>query len=118
MAWSDLEIAREPHRPRVRREMLCFHAQQAAEKSVKAVLQSHGVVFPLTHNIRTLVDLLPPAAGLPPAADDAVELSDYAVMSRYPGEGEPISQQECDRAVALAEGVVAWAEAMLGSGPE
>jgi HEPN domain-containing protein len=38
-----------------------FHAQQAAEKSIKAVLIHEGVPFPRVHSIERLIDLLPPA---------------------------------------------------------
>ena len=37
-AESDLEIARIPQSFRILLEGLCFHAQQAAEKTLKAVL--------------------------------------------------------------------------------
>jgi hypothetical protein len=46
--------------PNMLLEGLCFHAQQAAEKSIKAVLIDRGVSFPRTHNIRTLLELIPP----------------------------------------------------------
>jgi len=58
-AWSDLELARMARNSKILLEDLCFHAQQAAEKSIKAVLISKSVPFPKTHNIRTLLDLLP-----------------------------------------------------------
>ena len=32
-------------------ELLCFHAQQAAEKSIKAVLVNRGIAFPKIHII-------------------------------------------------------------------
>ncbi len=32
-------------------EDLCFHAQQAAEKAIKAVLIRHDTEFPLTHDL-------------------------------------------------------------------
>jgi hypothetical protein len=32
-------------------ELLCIHAQQAAEKSLKAVLIHHGIAPPRTHNL-------------------------------------------------------------------
>jgi len=38
---------------------LCFHAQQAVEKSVKAVLVLRGVEFPKIHSLPRLMDLLP-----------------------------------------------------------
>jgi len=42
----------------VRREQVCFHAQQAAEKAIKAVLLSREIEFPLTHDIEQLLDIV------------------------------------------------------------
>ncbi len=39
-------------------EVWGFHAQQAAEKLFKSLLASRGVVFPFTHQISLLTDLL------------------------------------------------------------
>ena len=58
-AYSDLALARSPLLPGVLLEGLCYHAQQAAEKALKAVLVFLNIDFPRTHNIRTLLDLLP-----------------------------------------------------------
>ncbi len=58
-AHSDLELARVGRPAEVLFEGLCFHAQQAAEKAIKALLIAEGVPPPRTHNIRTLLDLLP-----------------------------------------------------------
>ncbi|MFQ5859583.1 MAG: HEPN domain-containing protein, partial [Anaerolineae bacterium] len=38
----------------------CFHAQQTAEKYLKAFLQEHGVAFPKTHNLIELLELCRP----------------------------------------------------------
>lgn len=91
-------------------ETLCFHAQQAAEKSLKAVLVSRGVSPPLTHNLRLLVDRLSPETPVPEEVVSAVELTDYAVTVRYPGEFEEVTAEEHARAIRLAETVVAWAQ--------
>jgi HEPN domain-containing protein len=61
-----------------------FHAQQAVEKALKAVLAHAGVVFRRTHDIAELLDLLEDA-GLdePPYAHHLDELNPYAVEVRY-----------------------------------
>ncbi len=38
-------------------EILGFHAQQAAEKMLKAVLACQGIEFPFTHRLADLIDL-------------------------------------------------------------
>lgn len=45
-AWSDLELARIKRNSKVLLEDLCFHAEQAAEKALKAVLVFESVAFP------------------------------------------------------------------------
>jgi HEPN domain-containing protein len=111
-ADSDLILA-QARSGSVLLEMLCFHAQQAAEKSLKAVLLARGIAFPRTHNLQVLLDLLPEAALRPPDVDRAAGLSDYAVHARYPGEYEPVSEDEYREAVRLAQAVVHWAKDSL-----
>ncbi len=65
----------------------CFHAQQCAEKYLKAILQEHNIVFGKTHNLLALLDLILPV-------DPSWEmlrlhfqaLTTFAVDIRYPGE--------------------------------
>ena len=45
-AKADLALASISLPPGVLYELLCFHAQQAAEKAIKAVLIHQGVDFP------------------------------------------------------------------------
>jgi len=83
-----------------------FHAQQAAEKSLKAFLAWHDVPFRKTHNIeelgRTCVAL---DATLRSIVDRAVPLTEYAWKFRYPGEpGEP-SREEAEAALTTARTV-------------
>lgn len=108
-AYSALALASIPPPPGILLEQLCFHAQQAAEKALKAILVAHGATVPRTHNLRTLLDLLPPEISIPPDIQAAVGLSDYAVASRYPGVIEPVEDSEYHEAVSMAEAVVYWA---------
>ena len=95
-------------------EDLCFDAQQAAEKAIKAVLIFRELDFRKTHDLRELLTLLD-SAGYPIPTEiwEAVDLSDYAVETRYPGLSEPVSEKEYRDAVALAETVVRWADKQL-----
>jgi HEPN domain-containing protein len=112
-AWSDLELARTHRNSKILLEDLCFHAQQTAEKALKAVLVFRSVPFPRTHNIRTLIDLLPEGSDLPEEAKGAPILTDFAVLTRYPGDFEPVTEQEYLEAIRIAEAVVQWAEKMV-----
>jgi HEPN domain-containing protein len=86
-------------------DAVCFHAQQCIEKYIKAVLVLRGMNFPKTHDIAHLMALLP--ANWRPKLDDAQQekLTDYATVSRYPGDYEPISLTEAREAVKLARKV-------------
>ena len=68
-------------------EAICFHAQQCAEKYLKARLCEAGITFSRTHN---LVALLEPVLDLEPSwenyREDLAYLSAFAVSVRYPGE--------------------------------
>lgn len=114
-AYSDLDLARVRRPSKVLFEGLCFHAQQAAEKALKAALIAKGVPPPKTHNIRTLLDLLPRDIIPPREVEDAASLTDYAVITRYPGDFESVDEDEYKEAIRLAETLVIWAERIIRS---
>jgi HEPN domain-containing protein len=114
-ALADLALARIPLPKGGLYEHLCFHAQQAVEKALKAVLQANEIEYPFTHNIQLLIDLLPTSILAPPAILAAVDLTPYAVMTRYPGEVEPVTAEEHEEAVCVATIVLKWAESLLKS---
>ena len=116
-ARSDLNLARIAVGSDVMLEMLCFHAQQAAEKGIKAVLLGAGIPFPRTHNIGSLLALLPATHTLSPDVALAVSLTDYAVANRYPGEYEEVSDVDYEEAIRLASAVVAWADHIVRGRP-
>lgn len=113
-AMSDLNLARLSQPDGVLLEDLCFHAQQAAEKALKAVLVANSAAVPNIHSIRRLIDLLPANLDLPEEVQNAAGLTDYAVSSRYPGDFEPVSDDEHREAVRMAEAVVSWATDFIG----
>jgi HEPN domain-containing protein len=64
----------------------CFHAQQCAEKYLKARLQEAGIAFPKTHNLEHLLQIILP---LEPTwttlRSDLIILTSAAIEVRYPG---------------------------------
>lgn len=112
-AQADLALARVALPPGGLYEHLCFHAQQAAEKSLKAVLLTLRVEFPFTHNLQALLDLMPAELLAPAPILEAVELNPYAVTARYPGESEPVTESDYQDALRLAGAVVQWAEGIV-----
>jgi HEPN domain-containing protein len=76
--------------PEVALAVACFHAQQAVEKALKAVLCLHGVGYRRTHDLEELAGALADIGAVVPAsADDLRRLTPYAVEFRYDEEGPP-----------------------------
>jgi len=114
-ARSNLMVARAEG-PAIYLEDLCFNAQQAAEKAIKALLIQHNVEFPYVHDLAELLTLLEQAGlEIPESVRQAERLTRFAVFTRYPGLAPPISPEESHEALALAEAVVHWAEAQVRS---
>jgi len=64
--------------------ILGFHAQQAVEKLIKALLSQLGVPYELTHNLgRLQTALLATGEILPATPLQLSELNDFAVVYRY-----------------------------------
>lgn len=87
-AEADAISARREFRARNRPnfDSACFHAQQSVEKTIKALLESHGVRVRKVHD---LVVLLAECSKFKLNAellrDDLELISQYAVIFRYPG---------------------------------
>jgi HEPN domain-containing protein len=114
-ARADLAIARVTPSGDIMIEMLCFHAQQSAEKGIKAVLVHVGIGFDRTHNLNALLATLPSGLTIPDVVSQAVYLNDYAVGFRYPSEREPTDLEELEDAIATAQAVYDWAENIVQS---
>ncbi len=109
-ARADMTVAALTDDERIAPEIAAFHAQQAAEKALKAVLVRRQIDFPHTHSIGVLLTLCEDA-GLLGVQDltDASGLTRYAVAARYPIQDEPVSRQEASEAATLAAQVFVWA---------
>ncbi len=91
-------------------EDLCYHAQQAVEKALKAVCIHIGIDVPKVHDIGFLIDLLAAnSMHLPEELNIARTLTVYAVTTRYPGDYPPVSEADYASAIETAENVVRWA---------
>jgi HEPN domain-containing protein len=108
-ARGDLAIAKAPLPEGAFYEDLCFHAQQAAEKALKAVYQYNGWPFRYTHDLDELIaGLRRNGLTIPTEADEAAVLSGFAWESWYPGLSEPVTLDEYREAILQAEAVVTW----------
>ena len=92
---------------------VCFHAQQAAEKAVKAVLVHAGIDFPKSHRLDRLAGLLP--ASSEPRFDMAAltELAPWAVAGRYPEDISNPTPTQASHVVELARAVVRLAHELV-----
>ncbi len=99
--------------PEIDDETVGFHAQQAIEKWLKAVMALHGLEEVRTHDLGRLLELLGDASvELPPDADRVDELTIYAVPMRY-DELLDAESLERDGAIALVDEVGEWAATQL-----
>ena len=97
-------------------EGLCFNAQQAAEKALKAVYQHYGWVFRYTHDLEELISgLKGHGVKIPSEVDEAIVLTSFAWETRYPGLTELVTHEEYREALRYAEAVVGWAEREIGT---
>ena len=122
-AWLDRArsnlIRAQQRAPNVYLEDLCFDAQQAAEKALKALCIERSFEFPYVHDLTRLVTLLQEEGQpVPDEVKEAGRLTRYAVFTRYPGVGDPVTEDDHERAVAIAGRVVEWVEDHLDAGGE
>jgi HEPN domain-containing protein len=82
-------------------KLIAFHAQQCAEKYLKAFLALKKVDFPYTHNISLLLELSSEHATWVKDLREAEILTDYAVTTRYPG-AEKVTKKDAELAVKTA----------------
>ncbi|MFH1969354.1 MAG: HEPN domain-containing protein [Verrucomicrobiota bacterium] len=88
-AEADLATAGRELRARRRPnfDAACFHAQQCAEKYLKARLVEADISFPKTHDLEALLDLILPREPLWEAFRPKLnDLASFAITFRYPGE--------------------------------
>ncbi len=106
-ARSDLEAAQTlmaspDHYPR----QVCFLAQQAAEKALKAALIVERIDFPFTHDLDRLRNLLPERWQVKAAFPDLAEMTIWAVEARYPADMPEVLPMDAQRAITLADRIL------------
>jgi HEPN domain-containing protein len=95
-------------------EDLCFDCEQTVEKALKALLVSIDVSFPRTHSISHLIELIETQnIKVPDEIKDSISLTAYAVSTRYPGDFEPVDEQEYQEALETAKKVFDWVRKII-----
>jgi len=104
-ASNDLVAARATLATGQALDVVCFHAQQAVEKSLKAILAFYDVEYPWRHDLGELLGLVRPLAPEIVVHEEHIfRMTPYAVEVRYDEEFEP-SLGEASWALQAAEDV-------------
>jgi len=105
-ADEDLRLAKHAFKLSSSRpnRLIAYHAQQCAEKYLKAFLALKKVDFPYTHNISLLLEMSSKHAEWIKDLSEAETLTDYAVTARYPG-AEKVTKKDAELAVKVADKV-------------
>ena len=116
-AQSDLLLAEMTPPSGVHLELLCFHAQQAAEKAIKAVIMyqtQEEAAF--SHDLRRLTRDAEQAGAsrVPITPERAQAMTGYAAISRYPADLGEVDEEEWSQAAEDARRVVEWAALEVG----
>lgn len=102
--------------PGIDDNIIGFHAQQACEKCLKAVLSAGGIGFGRTHDLVRLTSLLEASGYALPAIAQRIDvLNPFAVEGRY----GLVDAGRLDRAAALVaiDTLFAWASGAIAPSP-
>ena len=116
-AKSDLTLAKLGiGNSNILNSQICFHAQQAVEKALKAILLFLDEDFPLTHDLELLLHLINNTKiELPKDLLLVGDLTPYAVETRYPDYYGGITDDEVKKSIELAEKTINWSVEIIES---
>lgn len=96
----------------LRDAIVLFHAQQAIEKAIKAILTAHEIPFGRTHNLLALAALLAEnGIATPETPDEVAALNPYAVLFRY--DDDDIALVTRDEADRMVGSILTWADGLI-----
>lgn len=93
--------------------MVCYHAQQAVEKILKAILTEHETEFSRTHNILDLRNAVEKIGHKTTLIDEDAIFLNSVYRTRYPSDlgllpsGEP-TKEDAEKALNIAREMVNW----------
>ena len=94
--------------------MAFFHAQQAVEKALKAVMCMRGLEYRRTHDLEELAAQLEDAGDAPQVTQaELSRLTPYAVEYRYDDEAPQLLTGA--EAQAIVASILDWADAQTGT---
>ena len=116
-AKTDLGVAKhllEAYYPKPL-EIICYHAQQTAEKAIKALVIFHGAQggLPKNHNLSFLLEQIKNMKEIPEEYYDYADtLTPYGIVVRYPNELN-LEETHAVKAIECAEKILAWVEGIV-----
>ena len=111
---TDAEVARQLYETMHPRplEIICYHAQQSAEKSLKAFLVQNNITPPKIHDLNNLLELCKNIDDeFTQLAASCAKLNNYSSMPRYPFEIEIFeadAETAINKAFEMHEWVAKW----------
>ena len=107
---TDLDVAKQLYEcmhPRPL-EIICYHAQQSAEKALKAVLISNNVMVPKTHDMNKLREMCSEYdSSFSEITTQCSSLHPYSIMPRYLFEIE-ILDSDAEIAISKSTEIYDW----------
>lgn len=97
-------------------EIICYHCQQAGEKSIKALYIAKEIPggIPRKHDLWFLLEQMKNVVDIPESIYDAAEkLDPYAIVFRYPGENR-VDDYRAKQAIGLAKTIINWVNQNIG----
>jgi HEPN domain-containing protein len=97
-------------------EIVCFHCQQAGEKALKAILAYYDERVPRTHDLREILQQCEEHVPklLSKFAEHADQLTNFAVITRYPNEEMKVTEADLKLALEYAKQILEYVEALIG----
>ena len=115
-AYNSLALAKVEKTDEICYEDLCYNAQQAVEKGLKALLIYYGENISRnlrTHDLFVLLRNLERYVEVPDDMIDAAGLTEYATSTRYPGDYDEVNEISYQDAIKSAEYSLDWISKQL-----
>jgi len=91
-------------------------SRQQKRRSRRAICILHHIEYPYVHDLAAPVTIATKnGVRVPDHVKEATKLTRFAITTRYPHFLSSVKAEEYQRAVAIAESVVAWCESEIGN---
>ena len=112
-AESSYELSKANINQIIYLEDLCYQAQQSVEKAFKGLLIYYGIEPEFTHNIGILLNEIEKFIEIPDNIKESMNLTNFAVQTRYPGEYADVTEEEHENAVKIARVCLDWVKKII-----